>query len=91
MIQKNLADLKLEIQLQAKYGIEFMISAGIVWLAISYVWTLEYSHMTKVFYLFIVVAIMLPPAYGLSKIFKTNWKVKDDPLDSLGLWLNFAQ
>jgi len=26
-----------------------------------------------------------------SKIFKTTWTLKDNPLNSLGLWLNFAQ
>lgn len=38
-----------------------------------------------------VGAILLPLAFGLSKILKTNWKVKDNPLQPLGLWLNFAQ
>ena len=30
-------------------------------------------------------------ALGMSKVFKTKWKIKDNPLDPLGLWLNFAQ
>jgi len=36
-------------------------------------------------------AILLPLAFGLSKILNTNWKVKGNPLQVLGLWLNFAQ
>lgn len=28
---------------------------------------------------------------GLSKVFKTQWKSPGNPLEPLGLWLNFAQ
>lgn len=91
MKQKKVQDLKLEIQLQAKNGIDFILSAGISWLIISYIWTLEYTPYHKSILTFMVGAILLPLAFGLSKILKTNWKVKDNPLQILGLWLNFAQ
>ena len=91
MKQKNVQDLKLEIQLQAKNGIDFILSAGILWLAISHIWTFEYNSYNKSILTFIVGATLLPIAFGLSKILKTNWKVKDNPLQILGLWLNFAQ
>ena len=38
-----------------------------------------------------VGGVLLPLAFGLSKLLKTNWKVRDNPLQPLGLWLNFAQ
>ena len=91
MEQHSLSKLKLEIQLQAKNGIDFILSAGIVWLIISFLWTLNYSSYNKSMLTFMVGAILLPLAFGLSKILKTNWKVKDNPLQPLGLWLNFAQ
>ncbi len=91
MKQKSVQDLKLEIQLQAKNGIDFILSAGILWFVISYVWTLEYSSNHKSIITFMVGAILLPLAFGLSKLLKTNWKVKDNPLQPLGLCLNFAQ
>ncbi len=90
-MEKSLKDLKIEIQVQAKNGIDFILAAGILWLAISYIWTLEYSSYNRSIYTFMVGAILLPLAFGLSKVLKTNWKVKDNPLQSLGLWLNFAQ
>ena len=40
---------------------------------------------------FIWGAILIPLALGFSKILKTNWKIKENPLQPLGLWLNFAQ
>ncbi len=91
MKQKTVQDLKLEIQLQAKNGIDFIISAGILWAIISCIWTLNFSSYNKSILTFIVGALLLPIAFGLSKILKTNWKVKDNPLQALGLWLNFAQ
>ncbi len=91
MKQKGLTELKAEIQLQAKNGIDFIFSAGILWLAISYIWTLEYTSYYRSIFTFMIGAILLPLAFGLSKILKTNWKVKDNPLQPLGLWLNFAQ
>ena len=34
---------------------------------------------------------LLPLTFLFSKLLKTNWKIKDNPLQPLGLWLNFAQ
>ena len=91
MEQHSLSKLKLEIQLQAKNGIDFILSGGILWLIIYFLWTLDYTSYNKSILTFMVGAILLPLALGLSKILKTNWKVKDNPLQPLGLWLNFAQ
>ncbi len=91
MEQKSLAKLKKEIQFQAKNGIDFILSAGILWLAISYIWALDYTSYNRSILTFMIGGIMLPLAFGLSKIIGTNWKVKDNPLQPLGLWLNFAQ
>lgn len=91
MEQYSLSKLKHEIQVQAKNGIEFILSAGILWLIISWIWTLDFTSYNKSILTFIVGAILLPLAFGLSKILKTNWKIKNNPLQPLGLWLNFAQ
>lgn len=91
MDEQAFQKLKEEIQLKAKNGLEFIIAAGILWLAISYLWTLDYSAYNRSIFTFIIGALLLPMAFGLSKILKTNWKIKDNPLQPLGLWLNFAQ
>jgi hypothetical protein len=91
MEQKDLGNLKKEIQLKAKNGIDFILSAAILWMSISYVWTLKYTSFNKSVFTFMIGAILLPLAFGLSKILQTNWKVDNNPLQPLGLWLNFAQ
>ncbi len=38
-----------------------------------------------------VSGVMLPFAFMLSKVFKTEWKLRNNPLQPLGMWLNLAQ
>ncbi len=91
MKNTNLIPLKNELSLKAKNGIDFILAASITWFAISYIWSLDYSSYNKSIFTFMVSGAMLPLAFVLSKLFKTNWKVKENQLQPLGLWLNFAQ
>jgi hypothetical protein len=84
--------LKLEIQLEAKNGIDFVLAASITWLGIFLIWKyVNTSSYNKSVLTFIFGAVLIPLALGFSRILKTNWKIKDNPLQPLGLWLNFAQ
>ena len=80
-----------EIISNAKSGVEFMVAAGILWLLITGVWLTDFTAYDRSVLTFIVGAVMLPLAFGLSKVFNTNWKTPNNPLNPLGLWLNFAQ
>jgi hypothetical protein len=91
MIQNDLKKLKLEIQIKAKNGIDFILAASLVWFGISIIWTLDYDPYNKSIFTFVFGAILLPLAFVFSKIFKTEWKIKGNKLQPLGLWLNFAQ
>src|SRR5690606_27651542 len=91
MERNNLKNLKYEIQTQAKNGVDFIISGGILWSLIFFIWLQDFTSYNKSIFTFIAAAIMLPLAFGFSKVLKTNWKIKDNPLQPLGLWLNFAQ
>ena len=83
--------LRLELSIQAKNGMDFIIAATIIWLLIAFIWGLPYSAYDKSVLTFVIGGLLLPLAWGLSKLLKTNWKVPDNPLQPLGLWLNFAQ
>lgn len=91
METRNLNNLKLEIQLEAKNGVDFITAASIVWAGFFFIWNLDYSSYSKSVLTFMVGSIMIPLAFGLSKVFKSNWKIKGNPLQPLGIWLNFAQ
>lgn len=85
-------DLKQQIKLEAKNGIDFIFAASITWFGIFLIWRfLTNSSYDKSILTFMLGAILIPLALGFSKIFKTNWKIKNNPLQPLGLWLNFAQ
>ena len=91
MDQESFDALRNELSIEAKNGIDFITAAAVIWLMISMIWTMEYTAYSKSVLTFIVGGLMLPLAFLLFKVYKTNWKVKDNPLDPLGLWLNFAQ
>jgi uncharacterized membrane protein len=83
--------LRLELSVNAKNGIDFICSATVVWLLLAYIWTLSYTAYDRSVLTFIAGSITIPLAFALSKVFKTSWKTPGNPLEPLGLWLNFAQ
>lgn len=92
MISKeNFDKLRLELSVKAKNGLDFTMSASIVWLLIAFIWTLDIKPYDQSVLTFIVGGLVLPLAFLFSKLFKTNWTNKENPLQPLGLWLNFAQ
>lgn len=90
--EKILKELKTEIRLKAKNGVDFILAATICWVGIFIIWryTMNTSYEKSIF-TFILGGGLLPLALAFSKIFKTTWKIKDNPLQPVGLWLNFAQ
>ena len=85
------ADLRLELSVKAKNGLDFILAATVVWVAIAYVWTLPYPPARLGFITFFVGAPMLPLAWLFSKLLRTTWTLPHNALQPLGLWLNFAQ
>jgi hypothetical protein len=91
MDQSTFDRLRLELSVNAKNGVDFITSATVVWLVLAYIWTLPYSAYNRSVLTFIAGSITIPLAFALSKVFKTSWKSPGNPLEPLGLWLNFAQ
>ena len=91
LTKEKIDNLRTELSIKSKNGIDFVTSASIIWLCIAYIWSLGFSSYDKSVFTFIIGGLMLPTALLLSKILKTTWKNEDNPLQPLGLWLNFAQ
>lgn len=89
--KENFDNLRVELSVKSKNGLDFTLSASIIWLLIAFIWTLNGSSYDKSILTFIVGSLMLPLALLMSKVLKTVWTNKDNPLQPLGLWLNFAQ
>ena len=89
--QSDLDALRLELSVKAKNGLDFLGAASLIWTIIAVIWWLPGSPAYKGLLTFWVGGLLLPLAWGLSKIFKTTWTMPGNPLQPLGLWLNFAQ
>jgi hypothetical protein len=91
MKKESLDSLRINLSVNSKNGLDFTLSAGIIWILISFIWRLDYTSYNKSVYTFIVGSLMLPLTFLFSKVFKTTWTNADNPLQPLGLWLNFSQ
>ena len=91
MNKEELDKLRTRLSVESKNGIDFTIAATIIWGLIAFIWSLDVDLYSKSVLVFIAAAPLFPLAFLFSKILKTNWKVKDNPLQPLGLWLNISQ
>jgi len=91
MRSKELDDLRMDLSVKSKNGIDFTLAASILWLVVVCIWSLDFKPYDKSILVFIAGGPMLPLSFLFSRLLKTNWKIKDNPLQPLGLWLNFAQ
>ncbi|RAV28182.1 DUF7010 family protein [Sinomicrobium soli] len=91
MTDKELDTLRNQLSVASKNGIDFILAGIIIWAVIALVWTLDYDPGTKSIFAFIAGGPLLPLAFLFSRILGTNWKIRNNPLQRLGLWLNFAQ
>lgn len=91
MDQKDIEKLQADLAIRGRHGVDFITSAIMVWILVSIIWTLPYNSYEKSILTFIAGGVTFPLAILFSKVFKTEWKMKDNPLAPLGLWLNIAQ
>jgi hypothetical protein len=88
---EKLNSLRIELSVKAKNGIDFIFAATIIWVAITIIWTLGYNSFYKSILTLFATGPLFPLALAFSKLLKTNWKIKDNHLQPLGIWLNVAQ
>ncbi len=91
MTTGNLNELKNELSVKAKNGIDFTLAASIIWIIVSFLWTLNFNAYYRSVFVFMAVAPLFPMALLFSKLLKTNWKIANNPLQPLSIWLNIAQ
>ncbi len=91
MTSKSYQEMRTEIVLRNKNGINFILSASVCWIIIAFIWMGHADSGKLVLYSFMATMPMLPLAFLLGKVFNTSWKIENNPLNDLGLWLNIAQ
>ena len=88
---EQIEQYRIQNSIEQKNGVDFTLSATLIWFVIGWIWTTDYPLFTRAIITFYVGFLTLPTAIGLSKIMKTNWSLKQNPLKVLGLWFNLAQ
>ncbi|HYW96301.1 MAG TPA: hypothetical protein VE870_11985 [Bacteroidales bacterium] len=88
---RNLTESRTELSIATKNGINFIMAAAICWALIGLIWLNPDSSKQAAFFTFFAVGPMMPLAWIFSMLLKTKWSVENNPLNSLGLWLNFSQ
>lgn len=92
MLPNVVDQYRLELSTKARNGTNFLAAATLVWLLIAGIWALlPYGPTMKSFITFFAGCLVLPLAYLLGRLMGAAWTVPDNPLQPLGLWLNFAQ
>lgn len=87
----ELQKLKLELSVKGKKDSGFIMASSIIWFIITCIWSTSMEASNKSVVTFLVGVTAFPLGIACSKLLKTNSKVFNNPLQPLGLWLNFAQ
>ncbi len=84
-------DLRNELSIRSKNGIAFLLAATLVWSIVLVIFLLPIEIRYKNIFTFYSTCILFPLAILFSKLIKADWKINDNPLGTLGIYLNIAQ
>jgi len=87
----NINELRNELAIRCKNGLPFLLAATIVWSMVLVIFLLPYEIESKNILTLFSTGITFPLAILISKVIKADWKVNDNPLGMLGLYINLAQ
>lgn len=87
----ELYESRNELSVRGKNGIGFLLSASVIWSIITIIFLQPIEIYQKNIFMLFSTGLMFPLSIGISRLIKADWKFKDIPLGSLGMYLNLAQ
>ncbi|MDT8860232.1 hypothetical protein N0O92_08295 [Alkalihalobacillus sp. MEB130] len=84
-------NIRNELSVKGKNGIGFLLSAVFIWLIITIIFLQPIETHQKNIYMLFSTGLMFPLSVWISTIIKADWRLKNNPLGDLGLYLNLAQ
>lgn len=81
----QLEQKRRDLAVKQKRGLHFIAASVIIWLAIAFVYSSAMPILTKNLFVFICTGILLPLAWGISKVLKVNFSDNENPLSNLGI------
>jgi len=87
----ELNEIRNELSVRGKNGIGFLSSAVVIWSLITFIFLQSFDIQQKNIYMLFSTGLMFPLSVLFSSFIKADWKLKNNPLGNLGLFLNIAQ
>ena len=87
----DLNQIRNELSVRGKNGIGFLLSAIVIWSIITIIFMQPIETHSKNIYMLFSTGLMFPLSVAISTLIKADWKLKNNPLGNLGLYLNLAQ
>ncbi|WP_077214938.1 DUF7010 family protein [Bacillus dakarensis] len=87
----ELNEVRNELSVRGKNGIGFLLSAVVIWSIITFIFLQSFDVYQKNIYMLFSTGLMFPLSVGISTLIRADWKLKNNPLGNLGLYLNLAQ
>ncbi|WP_179107196.1 DUF7010 family protein [Sediminibacillus massiliensis] len=88
----ELNEVRNELSVRGKNGIGFLLSAAVIWSIITIIFIQpSIDTYQKNIYMLFSTGLMFPLSVGISTVIKADWKLENNPLGNLGLFLNLAQ
>lgn len=87
----NINEIRNELSVRGKNGIGFLLSAVVIWIIITVIFIQQLEMDQKNIFMLFSTGLMFPLSVGISTVIKADWKLKNNPLGNLGLFLNLAQ
>ncbi|MCL7745623.1 DUF7010 family protein [Halalkalibacter alkaliphilus] len=83
--------IRNELSVKGKNGIGFLFSAVVIWSIITIIFLQPIETQQKNIYMLFSTGLMFPLSVGISSLIRADWRLKNNPLGDLGLYLNLAQ
>ncbi|UOE94513.1 hypothetical protein [Alkalihalobacillus sp. LMS39] len=87
----ELNKIRNELSIKGKNGIGFLLAAVVIWSIITIIFFQQIEIKQKNIFMLFSTGLMFPLALAISTLIKADWKLENNPLGSLGSYLNLAQ
>lgn len=87
----NVTYARNELSVKGKNGIGFLLSAVVIWTIITIIFLQPMDIQQKNIFMLFSTGLMFPLSVVISTLIKADWRLKNNPLGNLGLYLNLVQ
>lgn len=87
----DLNDLRRDSVIRQKRGVHFIVASIVIWLLLLVIQSTGLPILTQNFLTFCISALLLPLAYGISRVMRIDFQNAKNPLTDLGIIFSINQ